>query len=327
MGLAALERTPLMRRWIVILVTLFAPFVRAADLLIVIGAPGEEDYAEVFAETAQIWREVAQKADLTITEIEHGRDGLTAGDQWKAALARSADPASLAAPLWIVYIGHGSYDLRLARFNLHGPDVSVDELREWLEPVQRPLVFVHGGSASAPLINAISGPNRIVITATESGQEVNYARFGPRFARTVADDSADIDRDGQTSLLEAFVTAAEQTQAFYLENNRLATEHALIDDNGDRRGTPYDFFNGTRLIERPSDASASPDGNQARLLSLLPSAAERALSPEQRTRRAALEAEVETLRAQKGAMTEDDYFAALERVFRQLAAVYESGDE
>ena len=310
-----------------VLMFVLAPVGRAADLLIIIGAPGEASYAEVFAETAQAWREAAAEAGLSTAEIEHSQNDIAPREQLATALAAYANSTATEEPLWIAYIGHGSYDLRVARLNLHGPDVSTDELREWLEPVKRPLVFVHGGSASAPVINAISGPDRIIITATESGNEVNYARFGLRFARAITDAKADIDRDGQTSLLEAFVTAAEQTQAFYVENNRLATEHALIDDNGDRRGTPYDFFNGTRLIERPADQSASPDGNRARLLSLLPSAEERALTPSQRARREELEARLEQLRAQKDSLAESDYLAKLERIFRQLGEIYELPDE
>ena len=123
-------------------------------------------------------------------------------------------------------------------------------LAGWLAPLQRPLIFVHGGSGGAPFIPAVSGPDRIVISATRSGHELNYARFGERFARAVANPDADIDQDGQTSVLEAFVTAAQQVQAFYTEAGRLATEHALIDDNGDKQGTPAEWFRGVRLQRR-----------------------------------------------------------------------------
>ncbi|WP_221028972.1 hypothetical protein [Actomonas aquatica] len=297
------------------------PALRAADLLLLVGAPGEEDYAEVFAETAEAWADAAAAANLTVSRIDgYSDDGLAPRDQLITALAAQRPVAD--DPLWIVYVGHGTYDLRNAQLNLAGPDVSATELGEWLGGFERPLVFVHGGSASAPFVNALSRPNRIIITATESGHEVNYARFGLRFARAVIDPEADIDRDGQTSLLEAFLTASQQVQAFYLEQNRLATEHALIDDNGDGRGTPYDFFNGTRLAEKPTDPTAVPDGARARVWSLVPSAAERALTAEQRSRRDALEAELEQLRTRRDSMPESDYLDALEVLFRQLGQVY-----
>ncbi len=312
-------------KWLRYFLILFgcATALRANHLLLIVGAPGEEDYGPVLAETAQAWQEAAAKAGLTTTQIrDFSEDGRSPRDQLITALAPYVTEEEAPAPLWIVYVGHGTFDLRTARLNLHGPDVSTAELREWLNRIDRPLVFVHGGSASAPFITALSRPNRIIITATESGNEVNYARFGLRFARAVIDPSADIDQDGQTSLLEAFVTAAQQVQAFYLENNRLATEHALIDDNGDGRGTPYDFFNGTRVTQRPTDATAEPDGARARLWSLLPSAEERALTPEQRALRDELEAHLETLREHKESLSEGDYYEALERIFRGLAEVY-----
>ncbi len=44
---------------------------------------------------------------------------------------------------------------------------------------------------------------------------------------------ADLDKDGQVSLLEAFLIASRRTLEFYKVEGRIATEHALIDDNGD----------------------------------------------------------------------------------------------
>ncbi len=330
MGLAPLERPTLNVFRFFLLLLLSAGLPRALiadDLLLVVGAPGQPDYAPVLAETAEAWREAAQAAGFDLHEIEtFSEDGVSPREQLIERLASYVTDDPAPPPLWIAYVGHGTYDLRTARINLHGPDVSTAELGEWLDRIERPLVFIHGGSASAPFVNALSRSNRIIITATESGHEVNYARFGRQFARAVIDEDADIDRDGQTSLLEAFVTAAQRVQAFYLENNRLATEHALIDDNGDGRGTPYDFYNGTRVTGTPTDATATPDGARARLWSLLPSAEERALTADQRARRDELEAQLEQLRSNKDSMSEPDYFNALERLFRELAEVYRIKD-
>ena len=188
------------------------------------------------------------------------------------------------------------------------------------------MVIVHGGSASAPFVNALSAPNRIVISATENANEINYARFGERFAKAVADPQADIDRDGQTSVLEAFIFAANETELFYDENGRLSTEHALIDDNGDGRGTPFDWFNGTRLIKKARQPTDSPDGKRAKLISLIPSLDEQNLTDDQRKTRDELEAKVEQLRLQKETMETDDYYTQLELLFRQLSQIYRPKD-
>jgi hypothetical protein len=137
----------------------------------------------------------------------------------------------------------------------------------------------------------------------------------------VANPDADIDQDGQTSVLEAFVTAAQRVQAFYKETGRLATEHALIDDNGDKQGTPAEWFRGVRLQRRPK-GNAEPDGSRASLVALVPSASERALTPAQRTERDGLERELESLRARKSELKEDDYYRQLEAIARKLGALY-----
>src|ERR1019366_7106008 len=128
------------------------------------------------------------------------------------------------------------YDGHSTKFNLRGPDISATDLAAALKPCLRPLAVIDCASASGPFINALSGPNRVIITATRSGSEVNATRFGGYLAKAIADPAADLDKDGQTSLLEAFLLASRETQQFYREAGRLATEHALLDDNGDGLG-------------------------------------------------------------------------------------------
>ena len=194
-------------------------------------------------------------------------------------------------PAWVVYIGHGTYDGRQARLNLRGPDITAEELSEWLAPLKRPVVVIHGGSASAPFLAALSAPNRVVITATASGDEVNYARFGERFAENIGNRAADIDQDGQTSLLEAFLSAAQQVRTFYTEAGRMASEHPLLDDNGDKLGVSPDWFRGTRVVKRPEN-SQPVDGFRARQIVLMDTAAEKALTPGQRLLRDQYEQEI-----------------------------------
>src|SRR4029077_6004302 len=117
------------------------------------------------------------------------------------------------------------------------------------KPCKRPLAVIDCASASGPFINALSAPGRVIVTATRSGNEVNVTQFGGYFARAIANPAADLDKDGQTSLLEAFLFASRQVEQFYQEAGRLATEHALLDDNGDGLGTPADWFRGVRAVK------------------------------------------------------------------------------
>ena len=292
-----------------------------AEIGVMVGASGEASYAEGFDAAAAAWAEAGQRSGAVVTVIgrEAANGGMTDRERLREWLVDRAGDSTV--PVWLVYLGHGTFDGREARLNLRGPDATATELASWLQPVRRPLVFVHGGSASAPFIPALSGPDRIIITATRSGYEANYARFGERFATAVANPAADIDQDGQTSVLEAFVTAAQQVQAFYAETGRLATEHALLDDNGDRQGTPAEWFRGTR-VQRRAESSAEPDGDRARLMVLVPPAEERLLTPAQREQREHWEHELAELRRQKARLPEDRYYLELERILRELAAIY-----
>ena len=255
------------------------------DVLVIVGAAGEEGFEKGFAAAAAAWVAACAQGGATCAVV--GAEPAMAGqpddhDRVRTWLEK-LDPAS-AAPAWVVYLGHGTYDGRQARLNLRGPDITADELAEWLAPLQRPVVVVHGGSASAPFLVAVSATNRVVITATASGDEVDYARFGERFAESIGSPSADIDQDGQTSLLEAFLSAARQVGNFYAEAGRMASEHPLLDDNGDKLGVPPDWFRGTRVVKRP-ESGQPVDGFRAHQIALVGDAAERALTPEQRQRR------------------------------------------
>lgn len=293
-----------------------------SEVCVVVGAPGDDTYAAGFAAAAKAWQDACARAgaNCTVIGLDSPAPGAPTDHDRLQAWLQQLDPGA-PTPVWIAYIGHGTYDGRDARLNLRGPNVTAAELADWLKPLRRPVIFIDGGSASAPFLPALSGPNRIIITATQSGEEVNYARFGEKFAQAVGNPAADIDQDGQTSLLEAFVTAARETQQFYDDAGRMASEHALIDDNGDGRGTPADWFDGTRLVKRPADGSAA-DGDVARLVALVPSAPERAFTPAQLQLRAASEAELAQLRAQKDKLPEAEYYARLDQIFQKLMPLY-----
>jgi hypothetical protein len=292
-------------------------------VIVAVGAPGEEEFGKVFAESAQQWVKTCGTAGVGTTVIglaeeDDGREKL------KAALQREA--ARAAGELWIVFLGHGTFDGREARFNLRGDDVLAGELAEWLAPVKRPLVFINCASASAPFLNKLSGPGRVIITATRAGSEGNYARFGKYFSAAIGDAAGDLDKDGQTSLLEAFLAGARATAEFYETEGRLATEHALIDDNGDGLGTQADWFKGIRAVKR-AKAGAAVDGLRAHQIHLVRSAAERALPAEVRAKRDELELQLAQLRDRKTSMSEDDYYAAVEKLMLELAKVYEHQPE
>jgi hypothetical protein len=297
--------------------TVTATVTNGVAVVLAVGAPGEAEYGSNFVQQVQLWLRACERAGAAVNLIGHDPASEPSDRERLRTVLAAHDPEA-PDPLWLVLIGHGTFDGQEARFNLRGPDVSARELAEWLRPMRRPLVVINTTSASAPFLNPLSGTNRIAITATRSGSEQNFTRFGEHFARALDGPASDLDQDGQVSVLEAFLTAAAGVREFYQTEGRLATEHALLDDNGDGRGTPADWFRGVRAVKR-AEAGQAVDGARAHQVHLVPSAAEQALPPAVRQRRDALELEIIRLRERQGERDEAEYFRDLEKLLLDLA--------
>jgi len=288
-------------------------------VIIAVGASGEEAYAGDFAKWAAQWQKAGAAGTARVQTIGGGAEEKDALTRLRAAVAEEAKEG--ASPLWLVLLGHGTFDGRDGKFNLRGDDLTASEIAAWLKPCARPVVVVCGFSASGAFLKPLSAPGRVIVSATKSGAENNFARFGGYFAEAVADPAADLDHDGQTSVLEAWLSAGQRTAEFYKTEGRIATEHSLLEDNGDGLGTPPEWYAGLRVVKKPKDGKA-PDGLRASQLALVPSAAERGLSPELRAQRDALETELAKLREAKAALSEKEYFMQLEALLLRIARLY-----
>lgn len=288
-------------------------------IIAVVGSSGTGEFDEVFSKSAQQWKEAAEKGEAAFTLIGEGADRSNSAEQLRNAITGTAEPE-----LWIVLIGHGSFDTRSVKFNVHGPDFTDDDLADWVEPYEGELAVINTASASGSFIRKLSGEGRVVITATKNEAEIFYTRFGRYFAGAIGGlPEADLDNDQQVSLLEGFLYSADQVANFYEAEGRLATEHALLDDNGDELGSRSEWFEGVTPTRSPSK-EAQPDGELASQKVLVKSELERQLSPEARARRDELEREVKQLRREKENLDEDDYYTRLEALLLELARIYDS---
>jgi hypothetical protein len=230
-----------------------------------------------------------------------------------AALQALAAKAGPEADVFLVLFGHGSDRGDGPRFNLVGPDITAAELSTLLAPIKaRHLVVVDASSASGGVVAALSGPGRLVVTATKSGFERNATQFGGFFAAALANDGADTDKDGRVSVLEAFTYARREVARAYAKDNRLLTEHAVLDDNGDGTGS-----------EAPQGGAG--DGALAGAVFFGPAggaAAVAATDPLLKAlyaRRDSLERHVAELRAAKSRMAPEAYEQQLEATLVDLA--------
>ena len=294
-----------------------------ATVIVVIGAEGAVQFEKLFHEWADRWLASAKQAGHDVIAIGRAEGDSKEVDRTRLQTALQAAVAEKNAELWIVLIGHGTFDRREAKFNLRGPDVSAKELAEWLKPVVRPTAVVNCAAASAPFLGALAGPNRVVIAATKSGSEQNFARFGDFLSQAIADPKADLDKDDQTSLWEAYLAAARRTAEFYSTDGRLLTEHALLDDSGDGLGVRADQFRGLMPIEETADGKPL-DGQHAHQWHLVRNATDSALPPDVLKKRNELERAVLALRDRKSKLPSDEYLRELERLLLELAELNET---
>lgn len=293
------------------------------SVLVVLGASGEDDYGDQFREWGKRWKEAFGEG---ITEVIDGTNTSSPAANEKNDRQRTLDwiartdagESDNFRTYWLVLIGHGTNDRTGAKFNLRGPDLSDIEIANALNGTRHRWIIVNCSSSSGPFLSALSSSNRVVITATKSGAEQNFSRFGGYFSEAILDPSTDLDHDSSISVLEAFLSASNRVSRFYVDEGRLASEQSLLDDNADRKGTPAVFFRGLRPVKAPADG-LKLDGSLASRVMIRSLGERKERSPDQTLKIEQLQAEVELLRTKKSEMDIDEYYAALEKLLIQLA--------
>jgi len=292
--------------------------------LIVTGASGEPRFATQFHALAMGLRAVATTkfgipdslvmylAEQTTPDpraitARSTREGIA------QAFDRIAARASEGDGVLILLIGHGSGDGDVSRFNVPGADMSDADFNTQLQKLSKQVVaFVNAASASGDFVKKLSGKNRVIVTATKSGFERNETLFAGHFVGAFVKDGADADKDGRVSLLEAFTYARREVQREYETTNRLQTEHAMLDDNGDGAG-------------RADPGERGPDGTIASKFFLQPNAGlSAAAASDPRVAgllatQSRLQSQLDSLRLAKGIMKEEQYENALEDLLTKIA--------
>ncbi|HSG82785.1 MAG TPA: hypothetical protein VLC48_11065 [Gemmatimonadota bacterium] len=317
-------------RWAGLLLTFSLTVVPGAKaqvhLVVVSGLSGEAKYAESFHEWAtglcdaatRRWGVPESNIVYLAEKVERDPRRIAGRSTWEnvqSAVRAVADRAGTQDLVFIVVIGHGTVQDDQAKLSLPGPDPTMQDVAGLLDafPTQ-PLVFVNTASASGDFIGALSAEGRAVVTATRSGRERNETIFGRFFIEAYAADVADADKDGRVSVLEAFNYARGETARLYESENRLLTEHPLLDDNGDGEGS-----------EEPG--SEALDGRFAARLFLSGAVDPRVATGEIAdpklaalyAERRALEDAVAELRLRKDEMATEAYETELERLLLELA--------
>ncbi len=299
---------------------LFAVPARAAVYYVTVaGLGGEPDYEQEFTSLAMDLDKLlkASGSDVHVYTLT-GKDATRAN--LSDTLAQIASEAKPDDDFVLTLIGHGSFDGFEYKFNLPGPDISATDLAVLCDhvPAKRQLI-VNTTSASGGSVAALEKHGRAVIAATKSGTEKNATVFARYWVQALHDPEADVDKNDGITALEAFRYATSRTAEFYDAQKRLATEHAVFEDTG--------LHDAVR--------EASTDTGEGLLLSSFTlirlGAAQKAYAdPAKRAllaRKEELERQIDTLKYQKAAMSQDDYKSQLTAALIELAKVQEELDK
>jgi hypothetical protein len=237
-------------------------------------------------------------------------EGKATAEEVKTVLGRIAPQLKPLDVLFVLLLGHGSFDGTDAKFNLVGPDLTATEWAGLLKPAAGKVIFVNTTPSSSPFLKALAGPNRITITATDQTAQKYDTIFADAFVQALGSSTADLDKDNRISMWEAFAHASRLVRQSYEQKGLMQPEHAALDDDGDGTGR-----------------QASGDGKDGTLSSLTfmdAAIATRAADPELQQmiqRQEQLLLKLDELKKQKSKMTPEAYQPAWEALIIDIATI------
>jgi hypothetical protein len=297
---------------------LFTLPVRAAVYYVTVaGLGGEPDYDQRFTAAAKDLDKIFKAGGSTAHVYTLTGSESTAA-QLKSTLGEVARAAKPDDDLVFILIGHGTFDGVDYKFNMVGPDVTGSEIAAMCDRIaSRRQLVVDTTSASGGAVSAFERPGRAVISATKSGTEKNATVFARYWVEALQDPSADTDKSGSISAMEAFVYASKKTADFYDSQKRIATEQAVFDDIG--KGEPVrQAGNGQGVLLSSFTVLRFGTSQQA-----ANDPARRALL----ARKEELEQQIDMLKYRKAAMEPGEYKRQLTAALLELARVQEDLDK
>lgn len=290
-------------------------------IALVVGLSGDPEHGELFRKWAGTLVDGAARLGIERSRITYLHEkpeldsarttGKSTKEAVEAAFAALSKTAGADDVVLVVLIGHGTFDGKVAKFNLPGPDMTPADFAPLLKRLgARRVAFVNTASSSAPFLEALAAPGRVVVTATRTGNERFATLFGGYFIDALLGDAADADKNRRVSVLEAFNAAKADVARAYEREGIMVTEHPLLDDSGSGKGTGEPQADGTvgRLASMVSFGAANTPA-------LPDDPALRALHLQARD----LEKRVETLKLLKNGMDPARYASELEKLVTELA--------
>jgi len=275
--------------------------------LLLFGHPGTEVFEQIYQRSAEnlrsglverlgfsaehVWVRCGVASDSEDQPDLAGYRGPATRDGIAADVAELAGALGPNDTLWVIVAGHSHFDGRRVFLNLPGRDMDQAEFGKLFRDIHcGQQVFFITVAASGFFIRDLSAKGRVVITSTEADAEVNDAQFHWHLGNVLQKlrSEGDFDRDGddRITLLDLYLAAVRRVMTDYRDNDYIATEHALLDDNGDGQGTELQRDDlepdlGGLMVRRPMSVVIRPPGDGALAASIeLPLSADVTLTPD-----------------------------------------------
>ena len=245
-----------MRQTLIVILTviLVSTTAFAADhVLIIGGAAGEKSFYDAFWNATSrfhqllteeygytpeqitfLFEDMGGSEELGIVDTESKRE------QVLAAFAELAETIQPSDRFLLFMLGHASRTGRGdLKFNLRGRDITEAEYITLINTIPaESQILIFGFPYSGKLVPQLSKSGRIILTSSSPNEGYSLqAGFGNVFVDAFSAAANDTDRNGDISLLEAFLSLQARTKAFYEQEGTVQSEHPHLDDNGDRDAT------------------------------------------------------------------------------------------
>jgi len=159
-----------------------------------------------------------------------------------------------------------------------------------------PLLIVNATSASGAVVSRWLKGNRVVITATKNAGERNATRFAAYWAKALTTAEADRDKDETVTAAEAYDYASRQVAESFKADAAIATEHPQL-----AGPDPARF-----VVARLGKGALYASDRELQAL---------------RGQQTTLDTRLTALRSRRGTGGDDRYYAELEPVLVDIAAL------
>ena len=228
-------------------------------LLLCCGLPGDADHrdrltaaCEKIIAAAQPTLGVPPEQLLVLAGDDEMRDalsrqakevGVCTSESVAEAMKRLSGTVQADDACWVMMLGHAHlYDAK-SQFNVLDADFDQSQFAQWAKPLAcREQVFWLTMPISGFWIKPLSSPSRVIISATEADLEFTGTEMPYALADVLSGDGQeqslqDVDQDGSLSLLDLYLATNLEVHGRFRSMDRLQTEHAQLEDNGDGRGS------------------------------------------------------------------------------------------